>query len=720
MKCHRFLIHLSILFLAFSFAFAQKTETEHQTKKEEQKEEKAEKQEEKSKLFQLDMVEIEVVEYIRDLEIPNMTVVKPELFPLSIGTTLDTALERQPGVDVQRIQEVGTAIDDDSIKIRGLGSRRIRVTKNGRLLNTSGVAGGYFIDWTMIPLTNIDRVEVVKGVGDARYGNVLGGIIHLVSKRLPQQAPITEGQVSGASYTTASFNLHHAYKPGPFEYAASAGYARSDGYLKNGGLHFGNADLHLGYDFSFAGRLTADVNYSQLKKGFIVANRVSKDPDDAGYDMPIDPEFPASDGEYMYGGMGAYPEPGSWWEKKKWTFDFGYEQALRDFGLLNFRYWLNHGNRESYNTRISLDRIFHKIFYDDRSQGFSAIYKHFLPKQNIYVGLEFAHLKDDGDANYPDDFRTSFRNGYYVAAKTLDFYLMDEIRVLDDKISIVPGIRHMSYKGISGPSGQLELIPDIHMNGWAPSIKLVYGYSVDSMLYFSLARALRMPTPPEHYWHYDPDDAGVNTSQLPFNKEDGLMIQGGWRTLLPSQTKIEVSPYYYLIDNYIQFDLINFVSYNIEHAKIYGVEFELAQVFGRGWSAFLNYTFQKSQTENDPFISLFVNPADGDLGEIPGLPEHKFNLGVKYRMPNSASLAFFVQFVSSQKVIYNNNTLWNDDLRIRTQDAYVRLDVEGNYPIAGPLEFSLFIRNLLNERYQERFGFTAAGRNIGISLKTKF
>jgi len=109
-----------------------------------------------TKLFQLDEIVIDVIEKARDAEVPNMSVVKPELFPMSIGTTVDTALERQPGVDVQRIQEVGTAMDDDSIKIRGLGARRIKVLRNGRPLNTSGAAGGYFIDFTMMPLANVE------------------------------------------------------------------------------------------------------------------------------------------------------------------------------------------------------------------------------------------------------------------------------------------------------------------------------------------------------------------------------------------------------------------------------------------------------------------------------------------------------------------------------------------------------------------------------------
>jgi hypothetical protein len=36
------------------------------------------------------------------------------------------------------------------------------------------------------------------------------------------------------------------------------------------------------------------------------------------------------------------------------------------------------------------------------------------------------------------------------------------------------------------------------------------------------------------------------------------------------------------------------------------------------------------------------------------------------------------------------------------------------------LEASVFMRNILGAAYQERFGFPAAGRNFGLSLKSKF
>jgi outer membrane receptor protein involved in Fe transport len=58
-------------------------------------------------------------------------------------------------------------------------------------------------------------------------------------------------------------------------------------------------------------------------------------------------------------------------------------------------------------------------------------------------------------------------------------------------------------------------------------------------------------------------------------------------------------------------------------------------------------------------------------------------------------------------------------LRVRTQGSYARLDVEARWPIAPGVEISAFGRNLTNTHYQERYGFPAAGRTAGISLKTR-
>lgn len=708
---------------------AKETEQKKETNTGQSADQQSEDREKKSKkLFQLEPVYIEVVDRVRQNERPNMTVVQTDLFPLTISHTLDAALERQPGIDIQRIQMIGTALDDDSVKIRGLGARRLLLLRDGRLLNSSGVAGGYFIDWTTIPLAAVSRIEVVKGLADARYGNTLGGVINLIPRR-PQADPDFEFQSGYSSFSTTSFSLFHSWKPGRLDYSLSASLQDSEGYLRNGHFNLKSGEFRLGYDLPIDGRVSLDLSYARVKKGFIVFNRADRDPSSPDYDTPLDSAFPATDGEYMYGGMGAYPEAGAWWLKERLLLSLSYDQALGRAGLLRLNGWLNHGNREAYNTRAALDRIFHKKFYDDRSRGASLEYR--LPlfgssesghqgplPSSLLAGIDFAHLKDDGDRNFPDDFRAPFRNGYYVASKLINAYLQADLPLFIPNLTITPGLRFMSYRGVSGPSGISEGIPDISMHGLAPAVKLTYSHSENSLLYLSVARALRFPTPPEHYWHYDADDAGVDTSGLPFRAEDGLMLQAGWKYDLEARTRLEIAAFYYQIKNYIQFDLINFVSYNIGRAQLSGAELEVARQLSPNLSAFANLSLFASRTAGDQLIELFVRPEDRDFNRLPGVPPYKGNLGLRWRNSQGVRIAGFMQAVGPQKVIYNRNLLWNDELHLAEQKGYVRFDLEASYPLPRfRAVLSGFVHNLLNARYQERFGFPAAGRSAGLNLK---
>jgi len=179
-------------------------------------------------------------------------------------------------------------------------------------------------------------------------------------------------------------------------------------------------------------------------------------------------------------------------------------------------------------------------------------------------------------------------------------------------------------------------------------------------------------------------------------------------------------PYYYDIDDYIQFDLINFIAYNIDRARIYGLEFEVAKQYKSGWSTFFNCNFQQSKTSGDQFVANFVAAPYRSFDEIPGLPEHKFNFGLKYKWRNDASLAAYLVAVSDQEVVYTDNSPWNTSIEIRNQESYNRVDVEGTYPVNERIELSVFGRNIFDEDYQERYGFPAAGSTYGIAARAGF
>ncbi len=112
---------------------------------------------------------------------------------------------------------------------------------------------------------------------------------------------------------------------------------------------------------------------------------------------------------------------------------------LRGAGLSERALLAQPGRPRSVQYQGSANRVFHKMFYDDRSQGVSADYRQSLAGQTISAGLDYAHLGDDGDKNLADDFRAPFRNGSYVATKNLEFYAMDDLRLLGGKLSVLPG-----------------------------------------------------------------------------------------------------------------------------------------------------------------------------------------------------------------------------------------------------------------------------------------
>lgn len=691
-----------------------------------------------SKVFQLNEVAVTEEEINREKKTPNITVIKPELYPMGIGTSVDVALERQPGIDVQRIQGTGIVMDEDAIKIRGFGNQRVIVTRDGRLLDTTRSFNMSVQDWTLIPLHNIDRIEIIKGIGDPRYGNLLGGVVNLVSKELPEEGPVTSAQASVGSFKSNTLSLFHGWRPSSLEYSFAVGLYDSDGSLMNGDISLSNVDFYTGFNFTARSKLFTNVVYNNIKKGLIVPNRRSMDYNDPNYLIPVDDNYPASDGEYLFSEMGGYPTPGSWWEKKGLRFDLGYEHSICDDSYFKINYWRNDTDLEVLNsqpasetsgTNGSGERRYHKRFYDDRSYGGSASLKYAAPSHTFYIGVDYSYLRDDGDEMLFDDSRYPERNYYAVATKNRGIYIMDDLDI-GERLTLIPGIRYVEFDSVSGPSGILRQIPNNSMEGISPSLKLIYLKEAGDIIYFSTARALRMPSHLEYYSHYainsDDENMGENDAlirdyirYLPFQEEDGLMIQSGWKGSLPGSTNIEISPFYYIIKDYIQFDSKNFYAYNIEKARLYGMEFELSKQLSQEWSMFLNYTFQNSRINGDPIIGFILAPEYADFDHISGMPKHKGNFGLQYKGLKEERLALLVRAFSHQDVIYNNGIGYQGSEIVR-QSGFATLDIEGHYPVLDNLELSIYGRNILNKEYQERFGFPAPGRTFGFSLKTMF
>lgn len=664
----------------------------------------------------LDEVQFTPPEVKEELGTPNMDVVRTEFLIRGIGSTIDGVLKREAGVDVQRSQVLGGFFDDGSFKIRGFGSGDISLLIDGRPMNSPGLAGSGAIDWSSIILNDVEKIEIVKGVGDPRNAGALGGSIDLITKK-PAAKPSFELSSSIGSYGTRDVSFYHGWKPGNFEYSISGGLADGDGYLRNGDSRLKNAQAYLAYSFPWNGKLAVSERYVEFKRGFLVNYRVSRDYGSSGYGAAINGAYPASDGEIAPSGMGGNTEDGSWWKEVKLYSTVSYVQIIGS-SILKLDVWDNYGDREACNTSRAQGAVYHKKFFDDRSYGADASFSLPAGSNSFALGIDYGRLADGGDKNLQGDYRQSFQEGSLINATRIGAYLMDDIALSNSAI-LTPGIRYSLYDGKAGSGGRIEGIGDVYAEGFTPTLKLTYLPDSANLAYVSVARALRLPTPQEQYWHYS-RDAVINASSLPMKKEDGITVQAGWRADLPNKATIKFSPYYYYVTNYIHFDSVEPASFNIDHASIYGIEFEGAQQLGNGFSFFVNYTFQWSKTGSNSLLNNSLSSQYSGLSQIPGLPEHKANAGLQFKGPKKDKIALYLATVSSQTVIYNDNTSGNTNLALRNQPSYATLDAEYLYPIGKNLKLTAFVYNIMDKQYSERFGFEAAGRNFGIGIRGNF
>ncbi|RZA35204.1 MAG: TonB-dependent receptor [Lysobacteraceae bacterium] len=146
-----------------------------------------------------------------------------EIARLGAGSVADV-LQRQRGIEITRNGSAGAAT---SVFLRGANSNGVVVLLDGVRIGsaTSGVAA-----WNAIPLSAIERIEVVYGPLSTLYGaDAIGGVIQIFTRK-GDGAPVISASAGAGSNATrqAGASVHGA--GGGFRYALSAGHEESDGF----------------------------------------------------------------------------------------------------------------------------------------------------------------------------------------------------------------------------------------------------------------------------------------------------------------------------------------------------------------------------------------------------------------------------------------------------------------------------------------------------------
>jgi hemoglobin/transferrin/lactoferrin receptor protein len=578
--------------------------------------------------------------------------------------------------------------------IRGFTSNRVLILVDGQRLNNARESTLFAgIQTGLVDLTQVERIEVLRGPASVLYGSdAMGGVINIIT-RVPSMAGEEmewhgsagysygdnadsqrvnvdiEGAGQGFSFRVAGgyqeVEDYHAPKDAADDERFSS-YVDEDGRVFNSGMKQTSFDTTLRWVVGEQGLLRASAE--------IVRS------DDIGFpgfdpESGIDITFPRFDRDKVSFGWDSGPVAGL----DNITLSTYYQRTIKesrrnlDFGP--YFYLFN-------TTRSDID-----------SYGFNAQVVAELGINHLTFGMDYYRDNLDDDTVAEDPF--SGVNTEVTVPRShqqgIGIYLQDEIR-FSDRLKVLAGLRgdRILFKSEDDPdyTGAPFDVSDSDVSG---NLGLNYGITDNVTLTALVGRGFRSPNLQERAYFGPATEPGYFIIQNPdLTSERSLNYELGF--------KVRYDRYFgglNLFYNDVR-DLITFVDAgddpvtglillqydNIEEATIKGIELELETIFYRHWTSFFtaSYTHGDNDTVGEP------------LGFIPPV---KVLLGLRYHEQRWWSEISY-RWVAKQdrRPADASNDIIGD---------FSVLDLRGGYSFQSGLSLQAKIANLLDKLYAEPF-----------------
>ena len=395
----------------------------------------------------------------------NVTVITREEIERSNAKTTVDVLRDEVGVVVRDFTGNGKST---SVDIRGFGETgalNTLVLVDGRRVNEIDLSG---VDWTQIPIDQVERIEILRGPGSVLYGdNAVGGVINIITKK-PEKPLSAKGEVLRGSYLYHKESGSVGGKWGPFSAILHADYSSTEGYRENGFLRYKDVGGKIIYDvnenisFNFSGNLHRD---DAGLPGGLLKNTYKLDRRSPRY--PYD-KAETDDG---FGNLGV--------KAKLWNFGrIETDLSYRHRAVTDFFYSFSYQSKRNVDTwGITPKYILEKPVWR-------------FPNK-LTIGLDFytSELDVFSESAY------SGPNQSEVTKTSTGIYLLDEFSILHNLI-LSMGYRHEWV--IFNLSQDVPSSKDRARN-WEPAwnIGLDYLFGKRSSAFLSLKRSFRFPTTDE-------------------------------------------------------------------------------------------------------------------------------------------------------------------------------------------------------------------------------
>jgi iron complex outermembrane recepter protein len=587
---------------------------------------------------------------------------------LPVGTTVITAKDIQHST-AQNIIEVlaqqtsvhvrdNTGSPNYSVDMRGFGdsgNRNTLVLIDGQRFSEVDTSPP---NWSAIPLSAIERIEILSGNGTVLYGDgATGGVINIITKQPIRDQREASVNMRAGSYATAELQVSAAVAGEALGMNLHASDLTSDNYRYNNNLRQRNLllDLHtFGTEHSVYLKLASDSqdlrNPGMLTLAQMEANRRAT----------------------------TTPNDYSSWDGTR--IDLGVKSLV---GSGEFA--LNATYRDK-DTRAHFDAFSSDSSTHVRQSGLA-------PRLNIpYVAAGIQHSLVAGldwdDADYQRDTTGTFFNSQTRAAQdNLALYVQHSSTLAVGTLFSLGARTQRSHTWVDDPSNAISIDQANTLNAYDLAVR--HPFASDWSIFARLGRSFRVASVEE-----TPFSGTPLQPQTSFDRDAGVAYRN-------SATDLSAKIFQIMLDHEIAFNpLLGFFgdNANLEPTRREGLELEANLSLRQDLKTFARYTYTEAKFRSGTYSGVDLTDKT-----VPLVPRHMLNLGFSWAVQANTQLNVVASYLSSQRI--NNdfaNTL-NQDI-----PAYTTVDIGINQAF-GAWRLGLTAKNALNEKYFSYGGANAMG-----------
>ncbi len=588
----------------------------------------------------------------------NVTIIDEKSIKNSNAASVPDLLRDAEGIVVRDVLGNGRTAEVD---LRGFGESapaNTLILVDGRRVNEIDLSG---VDWTQIPIEQIERIEIIRGTGSVLYGdNAVGGVINIITKT-PSQEPALSAGGSVGSYGMKQGRFSVSGGRGKVAASLYGNYDSTDGYRQNNDYLAKDVGGKAILDATDSLRLSLSGSYHKDDYGLpgalsldeLHANRRASE-------SPLD----RANTEDGYAKLGL-------------DLDLGdYGNVVSDF---------SYRGRESDTNWVSQE------FVQESSIDTWAILPRYILKSDIF---EHQNTLIGGVDLYRSDQSTQSFFGAVpspsgladIRRQTHGVYLTDEYPLLEKLILSLGGrLEYADYdlhqKDLTGFLAPLDATVKENENAYTAG--LTWLYSGKSSLFARVNRSFRFPLTDELVvFDYLAGTIRVNSDLKP---QTGRDYEMGIKHFITPKLQVNLTLYRADINHEIYFNRLTFANENYDETLHQGMEagvkadlFDRVMIFG-------NYTYERATFQGGIF--------DGD--DLPAVPRNKFNAGFQlHDVYPSLVLSAVFNYVGPSYLISDQAN------RFEKLDNYYTIDVRVSYAHKRVRAF-VGVNNLTDQEYSE-------------------